>query len=147
MEAICFAVFVPFFFAMSGMKLDPHALFHSVHSFILVPGFLAMFVVVRGSPVLLYRSELRKEERLPFALYSATELPMVVAISEIGLRLDIILAEIATALIGAGLLSVLLFPAIADATLPPLAPSLRRLARRIEPDPTAPGRCWAQQSH
>jgi Kef-type K+ transport system membrane component KefB len=125
MEAICFAVFVPFFFVMSGMKLDLHALFHGVRSFILVPGFLAMFVVVRGSPVLLYRSELQKEERLPFALYSATELPMVVAITEIGLRLNIIEAEIATALIGAGLLSVLLFPAIADATLPPPVQSER----------------------
>src|SRR5215469_1777040 len=119
MEAICFAVFVPFFFVMSGMKLDVQALFHSARSFMLVPVFLSMFVVVRGSPVLLYRGELRKEERLPFALYSSTQLPMVVAITEIGLRLNILQTEIATALIGAGLLSVLLFPAIADATLPP----------------------------
>lgn len=104
---------------MSGMKLDVHALFHSARSFMLVPVFLAMFVMVRGSPVLLYRSELRKEERLPFVLYSATELPMVVAITEIGLRLNIMGTEIATALIGAGLLSVLLFPAIADAMLVP----------------------------
>lgn len=101
------------------MKLDVHALFHSARSFMLVPVFLAMFVMVRGSPVLLYRSELRKEERLPFVLYSATELPMVVAITEIGLRLNIMGTEIATALIGAGLLSVLLFPAIADAMLVP----------------------------
>jgi Kef-type K+ transport system membrane component KefB len=119
MEAICFAVFIPFFFVMSGLTLDVHALFHDARSFILVPVFLAMFVVVRGSPVLLYRSELRKEERLPFALYSATELPMVVAITEIGVRLNIMGTEIATALIGAGLLSVLLFPAIADAMLVP----------------------------
>src|SRR5215469_473071 len=119
MEAICFAVFVPIFFVMSGMKLDVQALFHSARSFMLVPVFLSMFVVVRGSPVLLYRGELRKEERLPFALYSSTQLPMVVAITEIGLRLNILQTEIATALIGAGLLSVLLFPAIADATLPP----------------------------
>lgn len=123
MEAICFAGFVPFFFVMSGMKLDVQALFHSARSFMLVPAFLAMFVVVQRSPVLLYRSELRKGERLPFALYSATELPMVVAISEIALRLNIVRTEIATALIGAGLLSVLLFPAIPDATLPPLVRS------------------------
>jgi hypothetical protein len=65
---------------MSGMKLDLHTLFHSARSFMLVPAFLAMFVVVRGSPLPLYRSELRKEERLPFALYSATALPMLVVI-------------------------------------------------------------------
>jgi Kef-type K+ transport system membrane component KefB len=122
MEAICFAVFVPFFFVMSGMKLDVHSLFHNARTFMLVPVFLTMFVVVRGSPVLLYRSELRKGERLPFALYSSTELTMVVAISEIGLRLNMMQAEIATALIGAGLLSVLLFPAIADAMLPSPSP-------------------------
>lgn len=69
-----------------------------------------MFVVVRGTPVQLYRSELRREERLPFALYSATGLPMVVAISEIGLRLNFRRTEIVTALIGAGLLSALPFP-------------------------------------
>ena len=118
-ELICFAVFVPFFFVMSGMKPDVHALFHSARSFMLVPVFLGMFVAVRGSPVLLHRSELRKEERLPFALYFATELPMVVAITEIGLRLNMMGTEIATALIGAGLPSVLLFPAIADAMLVP----------------------------
>ena len=95
---------------MSGMKLEVHALFHSAWSFILVPVFLAMFVVVRGTPVQLYRSELRREERLPFALYSATGLPMVVAISEIGLRLNFRRTEIVTALIGAGLLSALPFP-------------------------------------
>jgi len=98
------------FFVMSGMKLEVHALFHSAWSFILVPVFLAMFVVVRGTPVQLYRSELRREERLPFALYSATGLPMVVAISEIGLRLNFRRTEIVTALIGAGLLSALPFP-------------------------------------
>lgn len=48
---------------------------------------------------------------------------MVVAICEIGLRLNIIRTEIATALICAGLLSVLLFPPIADAMLLPLVQS------------------------
>jgi hypothetical protein len=72
MEAICFAVFVPFFFVMSGVKLDLHGLLNSARSFMLVPVFLTMFVVVRGTPVLLYRSQLRNQERLPFALYSST---------------------------------------------------------------------------
>ena len=119
MEAICFAIFVPFFFVMSGMKLDLHALLHSVRPSMLVPVFSYN---VRGgarksSAALSNRR--RNEERLPFALYSSTQLPMVVAITEIGLRLNIMKTETATALIGAGLLSVLLFPAIANATLPP----------------------------
>jgi Kef-type K+ transport system membrane component KefB len=125
MEAICFAVFVPFFFVMSGMKLDVQALVHSPRAMMLVPVFLALFVLVRGTPVLLYGKELQKGERLPVALYSATELPMVVAIAEIAVRMKIMQVEIATALIGAGMLSVLLFPAIADAMLP----------ERVEPLP------------
>ena len=101
------------------MKLDGYALFHSTRSFMLVPVFLAMFVVVRGSPALLYRRELRRGERLPFALYAATELPMVVAVTEIGLGFNICARGRATALISAGLITALLFPAMAEATLPP----------------------------
>jgi Kef-type K+ transport system membrane component KefB len=118
-EAISFAVFVPFFFVMSGMKLDVHALFTAPGHSCSFRCFLRCLLWCEGVTVPLYLSELRKGERLPFARYSATELPMVVAISEIALRLNIMRTEIATALIGAGVRSVLLFPAIADATLPP----------------------------
>ena len=116
-EAICFAVFIPFFFVISGMNLDVRGLLGSTRSIILVPIFLLMFLIVRGVPVLLYRKDLARDEYMPFALYSATALPMVVAITAIGVRTQIMQEEVATALIGAGLLSVLLFPAIADAIL------------------------------
>jgi hypothetical protein len=42
---------------------------------------------------------------------------MVVAISEIGVRMGSMNASTAAALIGAGMISVLLFPAIAEAML------------------------------
>jgi predicted lysophospholipase L1 biosynthesis ABC-type transport system permease subunit len=71
---------------------------------------------VRGTPVLLYQRDLARNERWPFVLYSAA-LPMVVAISEIGVRMGSMNASTAAALIGAGMISVLLFPAIAEAML------------------------------
>jgi hypothetical protein len=52
-----------------------------------------------------------KGERLPFALYASTTLSMVVAISEIGVQIGRIMTDVAAALVGAAMLTVLLFPA------------------------------------
>ena len=116
-DAVCFGFLVPFFFVTSGMKFDVGALLHSANTMLLVPGFLILLLVVRGSPVFLYRKDLTKYERLPFALYSATTLSMVVAITEIGVRSGRMRSDIAAALVGAGMLSVLLFPTIAGVLL------------------------------
>lgn len=112
-DAVCFGFLVPFFFVTSGMKFDLGALLQSAKMMLLVPVFLTLFLVVRGTPVLLYRNDIAKGERLPFALYAATALPMVVAITEIGVRTGRMPPDIAAALVGAGMLSVVLFPTIA----------------------------------
>lgn len=118
MEAICFGFFVPFFFVVSGMNLNVGSLVHSAKTMLLVPLFLALFLIVRGAPVVLvYRKDLARNEQWPFALYSATALPMVVAIATIGVRTGRMQSDVAAALVGAALLSVLLFPMIAGALL------------------------------
>ncbi len=122
-EAICFGFMVPFFFVISGMNLDVRALLGSTRAMLLVPFFLALFLVVRGAPVILYRKDLTPSERWPFALYSATALSMVVAITDLGVRTGHMRPEIAAALVGAGLFSVLLFPMIAGAMLTKRAPA------------------------
>jgi hypothetical protein len=66
----------------------------------------------------LYGHDLAKGQRLPFALYSATALPLLVAISAIGVQTGRMHPEIAAALIGAGMLSVLLFPTFAGVCCP-----------------------------
>lgn len=116
-EAICFGFLVPFFFVVSGMNLDVGALLRNPKTLLLTPLFLLLFLVVRGAPVALYRNDIARYERWPLVLYSATALPMVVAITDIGVRTGRLQAEIAAALVGAGLLSVLLFPTIASALL------------------------------
>jgi Kef-type K+ transport system membrane component KefB len=117
-EAICFGFLVPFFFVVSGMHLEVGLLVKDPEKLLLVPVFLLLFFIVRGTPVVLYRHDIAKSERLPFVLFSATALPIVVAITDIGVRTGRLLPEIAAALVGAGLLSVLLFPAVAIALLP-----------------------------
>jgi len=116
-EAVSFGFFVPFFFVSSGMNFDAAALVQNPGSLLLVPMFLLIFLLVRGTPVLIYRNDLGSGERLPFVLYSATSLPIVVAITDIGLRTGDMKPEIATGLVGAAMLSVLLFPALANTIL------------------------------
>jgi Kef-type K+ transport system membrane component KefB len=113
LDAIGFGFFIPIFFVTSGIKFDVRVLLESPSALLRLLVFLGLFLVVRGTPVLLYRRNLAREERLPFALYSATALPLVVAITEIGLATGRMRTDNAAALVGAGMLSVLLFPLIA----------------------------------
>ena len=101
---------------MSGCR-DLGALYRSKESMLLTPLFLLLFIVVRGAPVFLYRRELAPAERVPFALYLATALPLVVAIVSIGQRTGLMRNQVAAALTGAAMLSALLFPMAADALL------------------------------
>ena len=118
LDAVCFGWFYPFFFVGTGIKFDIVALVRDNTTMLLVPAFLVLFLVVRGAPVFLYRNDIAKKERLPFALSSSVaSLSIIVVITEIGLRARVMNADIAAALVGAALLSVLLFPTIAGALL------------------------------
>ncbi|MGO9829608.1 MAG: cation:proton antiporter [Myxococcaceae bacterium] len=112
-EAVCFGFLVPFFYVTTGLKFDLSALLLSATTMLLVPAFLGLLLVVRGAPVVFYHHVLTEGQRLPFALLSATALPLVVAIAELGVRSGQMRTDIAAALVGAAMLSVLLFPAIA----------------------------------
>jgi Kef-type K+ transport system membrane component KefB len=121
LEGIGFGLFVPFFFVTSGLRLDLDALLSSTTALVLLPVFLACFLVVRGAPALLARSALDRSTIVPLALCSATALPLLVAVTRIAVEEGELSGEIAASLVGAGLVSVLVFPAAAVA--------LRRAAR------------------
>lgn len=113
LEAIGFGFFVPVFFVVSGMKFDVDALLGDPTTVLRVPLFLLLFLVVRGLPaLLLYRHDLPRPDRAALAFFSATALPLVVVITGIGLETDRMRPENAAALVGAGMLSVLLFPLV-----------------------------------
>jgi Kef-type K+ transport system membrane component KefB len=117
-ETVSFAWFYPFFFVGTGVKFDIAALGQNLTTMLLVPTFAVLFLIVRGSPVLLYRGHIDNALRLPFALSSAVpSLSIIVVITEIGLRSKSMNPDVAAALIGAAMLSVLLFPTIAGALL------------------------------
>ncbi len=111
MTAIAFGVFVPFFFIVSGMKLDVSALFASAGSVAKIFLFFALFLVVRGVPaLLLYRKALSGRERRALALMSSTQLPLVLAITTLAVEAGHMRASTAAALVGAAVLSTLVFP-------------------------------------
>jgi len=120
LEGIGFGFFVPIFFVTTGLRYDLQALISSRLALLQLPMFLGLFVVVRGLPALLVRQELDLRSRIALGLLSATELPLVVAIAEIGVRSGRLQEETAASLVGAGMASVLLFPIAALA--------LRRMA-------------------
>jgi len=113
LSAIGFGFLIPLFFVVSGMRFDADALVSSGSVLVRVPIFCALFLVVRGGPALVvYRRSLARDLRAALALLQATALPLVVVITQIGLETGNMKPANATALVGAAMLSVLVFPLI-----------------------------------
>ena len=125
LDAIGFGFAIPAFFITSGMAFDLDALVSDVGAMLKVPVFLLLFLVVRGTPALmLYRDVLpQMRERAGLALLSATQLPLVVAITAIGVQTDRMHATTAAALVGAAMLSTLIFPLIGTHLARPVKPA------------------------
>ncbi len=122
-DAVAFGWFYPFFFVGTGLKFDVAALFRDVTTMLMVPAFVILLLAIRGIPVFLYRNDIAKTQRLPFALSSAVpSLSIIVVITEIGVRAKTMHPDVAAALIGAALLSVLLFPTLTGVLLQGKAP-------------------------
>ncbi len=113
LEAIGFGVFIPVFFVASGIQFDLAALFSSPATILRVPIFLVALLLVRGVPALLYRPLVGSRRSVVAGLLQATSLTFIVAATQIGMQLGLITKATGAALIGAGLLSVLIFPLLA----------------------------------
>jgi Kef-type K+ transport system membrane component KefB len=108
LDAIGYGFFIPLFFVASGMSLDIRSIAEAPLRLL---AFFVLLLVIRGVPALfLYRRDLPAIQRVQMMLLTATALPLLVALAEIGLRNGTMLRENAAALVGAGALSVLVFP-------------------------------------
>jgi Kef-type K+ transport system membrane component KefB len=136
LEAVGFGFFIPVFFVTTGVRYDLDALLASSSTVVMVPLFLLALLAVRALPALLYRGLLGTRQAAIAGLLQATSLPFIVAATAIGLDLGVIDAATSAALIAAGLLSVVIFPAAGLALLrsgaatrtPPLAEETRLAA-------------------
>ena len=108
LDAIGYGFFIPLFFVASGMSLDIRSIAEAPLRLL---AFFVLLLVIRGVPALFfYRRDLPAIQRVQMMLLTATALPLLVALAEIGLRNGTMLRENAAALVGAGALSVLVFP-------------------------------------
>jgi Kef-type K+ transport system membrane component KefB len=126
LDAIGFGFLVPVFFVTSGLRFDLDALLDDRSTLALVPIFLAALLVARGLPALLYRDVIASRRGVVAAgLLQATSLPVIVTATAIGVEIGAVTAATASAFVAAGLLSALLFPALALAILRPAAGARR----------------------
>jgi Kef-type K+ transport system membrane component KefB len=113
LTAVGFGFLVPFFFVTSGMNFNLDALTASVGAMLKLPLFFGLFLIIRGAPaMLLYRKVLDRRDRVALAVFSATELPLVVAITTIAIDTGNMRSSTAAGLVGAAMLSTLIFPFI-----------------------------------
>jgi Kef-type K+ transport system membrane component KefB len=111
LAAVGYGFLIPFFFVTSGMNFDLDALLSSASALLKLPLFFALFLLVRGVPaLLLYRRVLDARDRVALSVYSATALPLVVAITTIAQKTGHMRSSTAASLIGAAILSTLAFP-------------------------------------
>jgi Kef-type K+ transport system membrane component KefB len=114
LTAVGYGFLIPFFFVASGIGVDLGALTSDPAKFLEVPLFLALFLIVRGAPaLLLYRKLMAPRDRAALAFFSATELPLVVAITTIATTEGHMRTATAASLILAAICSTAIFPIVA----------------------------------
>jgi Kef-type K+ transport system membrane component KefB len=118
LDGVGYGFLIPIFFINTGLGFDLDALLGSAGTLLLVPLFALLFLLARGLPTwLLTRAELPGRERVALALLTASALPLVVAITEVATEGGRLATDDAAALVGAAMLSLLLFPLVATALL------------------------------
>ena len=112
LEGIGFGFVIPIYFVATGMTFDLDSLLTPT-GLGLATLFLALLAVVRGASAVLWRRELEPRGTAALALLGATGLPLIVAIVGIGTDRGAIGGDVGASLVGAGMVSVLLFPLLA----------------------------------
>jgi Kef-type K+ transport system membrane component KefB len=136
LEAVGFGVFIPVFFVTSGVRFDLSALFASTSTVARVPLFLVAIYLVRGLPAFVYVRLLGRSRAVIAGVLQATSLPFIVAATQIGVPLGVVTRGSAAALIAAGLLSVIISPALGLSLLRRTQPEATR--RGETPSPVMP---------
>jgi Kef-type K+ transport system membrane component KefB len=118
LDAIGFGFLIPVFFVVTGVQFNVDALFSHTSALELVPLLVVAMLVVRGAPALLYRPRVGTKGAVAIAFLQSATLTFPVVVADIGLSLSLLSQASAAALIGAALISVLVFPAAALALRP-----------------------------
>jgi len=124
LDALGYGFLIPVFFVSSGVEYDLSALTHGPSALARIPLFRLSLLIVRGAPAALYARTVGTRGAIAAGLLQATSLPVIVTAASIGVAIHAIAPVTASALVAAGLLSVLVFPLAALSVI---------RGRRIEP--------------
>jgi Kef-type K+ transport system membrane component KefB len=113
LEGVGFGFLIPIYFVVTGMTFDVDSLVTPT-GLALAALFLGLLLVVRGTSALLWLRLLGPRQTLSLGLFTATGLPLIVAIADIGTDRGAIADDVAASLIGAGMISVLVLPLLAS---------------------------------
>jgi Kef-type K+ transport system membrane component KefB len=116
-EVVGFSFLIPVFFVTSGMNIDVPAV---LARWPMLIGFVLMIAVARGLIVFL-REKLATtgsgltatREQLSLGLYTATGLPIIVAVTQVAAASDLISQDVASVMVTGGAITVLAFPLVA----------------------------------
>lgn len=112
-ESIGFGFFIPIFFVVSGANLDILSIIDNPLP--MIRFFIYMFIARGLVQFFLYRKAFpNARERMRFSLYVATGLPIIVAVTSIEVASGTMSSSTAASLVGAGALTVLVFPLVGN---------------------------------
>jgi Kef-type K+ transport system membrane component KefB len=117
LEGAGFGFFIPVFFVAVGLRFDLDGVVGDPAALASVPLFVLALLVVRGVPALLLIRSAGLRLTLAAAALQATSLPFIVAATLVGVEAGVITSATAASLVGAGVVSVLVFPAIGAALI------------------------------
>ena len=114
LEGLAYGFMIPIFFVTSGVMFPLSALLEDTRALIMVPVFALVILVVRGVPGFFTLDRgATVRDRATVSLFTATSLPLIIAVTNIGVQEGALSTELAAALVGAGMLTVLLYPLLA----------------------------------
>ncbi|MDO4685903.1 MAG: cation:proton antiporter [Corynebacterium sp.] len=124
LDVMGYGLLIPVFFITSGMAIEVSEVLRAP----MIVGFCVLVILVaRGLPIFLAERFLHTgsgihdvREQLQLGLYSATGLPIIVAVTEIALSRELIDAALGSILVASGAITVLIFPFLAGVM--PMAP-------------------------
>ena len=110
--------FIPLFFVVSGAKINLAAI--TMNPALLV-GFIAMLLLIRALPIFVSLSiaketrDMAAGSRASVSVYCTTALPIIVAVTQVAVQAGAMSEDIASVLMAAGAVTVLVMPLVAMA--------------------------------
>ena len=118
LDVVFYSMLIPVFFVVSGMSISWDTIANNPWKVLGIP---ALILVTRGLPVFLRENVAHSgsdietiRERLQVGLYSATGLPIIVAVTTLAVNSKIMEPENASIFVSGGALTVALFPFLAS---------------------------------